>query len=128
MKIEETDERTDEDNVAVRRARARNLLPQIVQQVKQAFDEASVEIEVFVMIPATGDPIATFGTVIDPPDEVWARVSEIVCSVVQKVVGLERARCNALSCATTADQPRILTSRADCTSESQPIPAEGETR
>jgi hypothetical protein len=71
--------------------------------------------DVFVMIPNTGDAIATFGTIIDPPDEVWSRVGEIVCSILRKAVGLDRVRCRELACATTADQ---MTSPA----ESAPIP------
>ena len=66
----------DEEGVAAQRARARNLLPQITQQIKQALDEASIEIDVFLMIPTTGDAIATFGTLTDPPDELWNSVGE----------------------------------------------------
>src|ERR1700759_784282 len=103
----------DDEGVAAQRARARNLLPQITQQVKQALYEASIEIDVFLMIPTTGDAIATFGTLADPPDELWTRIGEIVCSVLGKTVGLERARCRELACTTTADIADQLTSSAD---------------
>jgi hypothetical protein len=102
------------------RARARNLLPQITQDVKRALDEASID--VFLMIPASGDAVATFGTAIDPPDEVWERASEIVCSIVRAaVVGLDRVQCRELACATTADQSGLLTS-ADLAAEPRPLP------
>jgi hypothetical protein len=103
----------DEEGVAAQRARARNLLPQITQQVKQALHEASIEIDVFLMIPTTGDAIATFGTLTDPPGELWNSVGEIVCAVLGKTVGLKRARCRGLACATTADISGHLTSSAD---------------
>jgi hypothetical protein len=113
--METTEECIEDDGgVAARRARARNLLPQITQEVKQSLKDAGIEMDVFLMIPRTGDAVATFGTVIDPPDEVWARVGEIVCSVLRKTVGLGPARCRELACATTADQSGYLIS-ADLT-------------
>ena len=93
-----------EDGITAQRARARNLLPQITQQVKQALHEASIEIDVFLMIPATGDTIATFGTLADPPDELWIRIGEIVGSIIRRAVGLDRVCSRPLSCATTADE------------------------
>ena len=110
----ETDEWIEDDEgVAAQRARARNLLPQITQQVKQALQEASIEIDVFLMVPATGDAIATFGTLADPRDELWSSVGEIVCAVLGKTVGLKRARRRELVCAATADISSQLTSSAD---------------
>ena len=94
----------DDQGVAAQRARARNLLPQITQQVKQALHEASIKIDVFLMIRTTGDAIATFGTLADPPDELWTRIGEIDCSILRKAVGLDRVCSRPLSCATTADE------------------------
>ena len=94
----------DEEGVAAQRAKARNLLPQITQQVKQALQEASIGVDVFLMIPASGHAIATFGTLADPPDELWTRIGEIVCSILRRAVGLDRVCCRPLSCATTANE------------------------
>jgi hypothetical protein len=110
MDNDELDDLTDDERAADHRARARNLLTQITEEVKQALKDAGIEMDVFLMIPTTGDAVATFGTVIDPPDELWARVGEIVCSVLRKAVGLGPVRCRELACATTADQ---MTSPAD---------------
>jgi hypothetical protein len=112
----------NDDGVRAYRARARNLLPQITQEVKSALDEASIEIDVFMVIPTTGDAICTFGTAIDPPDEVWGKVGEIVCSVFQRVIGLGRVRCRPLACATTADLSDQVTSLAELTAKPIPIP------
>jgi hypothetical protein len=81
MTIQELDDPTDDDDVATHRARARNLLPQITQQVKRALDNAGISLDVFVMIPSSGDAIATFGTAADPADEVWSRASKIISSI-----------------------------------------------
>ena len=121
----------DDEAIVAQRARARNLLPKITQQVKQALHEASIEIDVFLMIPTTGDAIATFGTLSDPPDELWTSIGEIVCAVLGNTVGLERARCRELACANTADISRQLTSSADLhatISTSMPSAITGEAR
>ena len=94
----------DDEDVAAQRAKAKNLLPQITQQVKQALQEASIGVDVFLMIPASGHAIATFGTLADPPDELWSRIGEIVCSIVRRAIGLDRVCSRPLSCATTADE------------------------
>ena len=94
----------DDEDVAAQRAKAKDLLPQITQQVKQALQEASIGVDVFLMIPASGHAIATFGTLADPPDELWTRIGEIVCSIIRRAVGLDRVCSRPLSCATTADE------------------------
>src|SRR5690349_143954 len=105
MEILETDEWWEEDDgVSARRARARSLLPKIVQQVKQALDEAGIGTEVFVVIPETGNAIATFGTMSDPPNDVWLRVRDIVSSIVRETIGSGRLWFREVTCATTADQ------------------------
>jgi hypothetical protein len=94
----------DDEGVAAQRAKARSLLPQITHQVRQALQEACIETDVFLMVPASGDAIATFGTLADPSDELWARIGEIVCSIIRRAVGLDRVCSRPLSCATTADE------------------------
>ena len=76
---------------------------QITQQVRQALNDADIDLDVFLMIPASGDAVATFGTVADPCDELWKRVTEIVSSIVGRTVGLDRTRCREVICATTHD-------------------------
>ena len=103
METEEPDDLKDCEDVAGHRDRARNLLPQITQQVRQALNDADIDLDVFLMIPASGDAVATFGTVADPDDELWKRVTEIVSSIVRETVGLGRTRCREVICATTHD-------------------------
>jgi hypothetical protein len=110
MAAMETEELIEaDDGVATRRAKARSLLGEITQRVKQALKEAGIGIEVFLLIPMSGDAVATLGTLADPPPEVWERVEGIVSSIVQQMVGLDRVRCRQVPCATTTDQPDRLT-------------------
>ena len=114
---DERDELTDADDVpggsmddvTTYRARARDLLTEITRQVRQALDDAGISLDVFVMIPSSGDAIATFGTVADPSDETWDRTSKIISSIVGESVGLARTRCREVACASTSEAiPALL--------------------
>jgi hypothetical protein len=111
---DEHDELTDADDVldesmddeADYRERAAAKLDQIAQQVKKALADAAISIDVFLVVPGSGNAIVTFGTVADPDpdDEEWSAVSAIVSAVVRGAIGLDRSRCRSLACATTHDQ------------------------
>ena len=109
MEHDDRDDLTDDD-VMAHRARAKAELVQITQQVRQALNDADIDLDVFLMIPASGDAVATFGTVADPCDELWERVTEIVSSVVGRTVGLDRTRCREVACATTYDHQPLQSS------------------
>src|ERR1700722_8345828 len=117
--LDERDDLTDDDAVMAHRGRARNLLPQITQQVRQALNDADIDLDVFLMIPASGDAVATFGTVADPDDELWKRVTEIVSSILRETVGLGRTRCREVICATTHDTSRVDRRYLGCQCQAQ---------
>ena len=81
------------------RERAASKLDQIAQLVRQRLTEHGIDESVFFVVPSSGDTIITFGTTGDPPDELWARISDLVGTVVKEVVGVERLRCRDLICA-----------------------------
>jgi hypothetical protein len=101
MAAMETQEFDDEDGVMAHRARTSAMLSQITRQAKLALNEQSIDIDLFFVVPHSGDALLTFGTVADPPDALWDQVSEIVSAVVRQSVGLERTRCRPVMCAMT---------------------------
>jgi hypothetical protein len=94
----------DDIDEATYRERAAATIDQIAQQVKKALADAAISIDVFLVVPGSGNAIVTFGTIADPDDEAWKTVSEIVSAVVRRAIGLDRSRCRSLACATTHDQ------------------------
>jgi hypothetical protein len=105
---DEHDELTDTDvldectdDVPAYRERATSLLQEIARQIKQALDDAAISLDVFLVVPNSGEAIVTFGTVADPDDKEWTTVSAIVSAVVRRAIGLDRSRCRSLKCATT---------------------------
>jgi hypothetical protein len=102
MKTRQLGDLADRDAVVIHRARAKEMLNQITQQAKQALVDAGIDMPLFFMIPNSGDSILTFGTLGDPDDGLWSRVGEIVVAIVQQSAGLDRTRCQPVTCATTA--------------------------
>jgi L-aminopeptidase/D-esterase-like protein len=100
---DERDDLTDDDEVTAHRARAKAELAQIAQRARQALAKHGIDLDLFFMIPSSGDSILTFGTITDPPDEQWSRVSEVVSSIVGQSVGLTHTRCREIACASTTD-------------------------
>lgn len=103
METEEFDEVADDGDRTINRAKAKAELDGIAAQVKQALTDAGIDLDVFLLVPASGDAIVTFGTLADPDQELWGHVANIVTNIVQEKVGLRQAWSREIMCATTAD-------------------------
>jgi len=75
--------------------------------VRQALDDAGLDLDVFIMVPSSGDAIASFGAAGTPDDQTWDHVAEIVVSIVRQSVGLTRTRCRQIACVSTAEIPAL---------------------
>lgn len=91
----------DDDAVEAQRDRASAELDQIARTAKQALVRAGIELELFFMVPNSGNAILTYGTATDPDDNLWDRVREIIFAVLRGTIGLERPQSHAALCATT---------------------------
>jgi hypothetical protein len=127
---EHDDEMPDNDaaegDEATYRSRAAAELDQIARQTKQTLVEADIDIDVFFLIPSSGNSVLIFGTPGDPDDDLWSRVSDVVGSVLRNLIGLDRVRCRQLMCAATdsiADhQPTESPAQPSEPSGCQPVP------
>src|ERR1700760_2970925 len=84
-------------------------LDQIALRVKEALIDANIDLELFFMVPSSGDAILTFGTMSDPDDELWDRVGLAIVSVLQEAVGLECTRSRPVLCATASTSRQVAT-------------------
>jgi hypothetical protein len=73
-------------------------LNKIASRVRTALDDSGLDIEVFFMIPSSGEALMTFATPVDPSEEDWARANKIICDVVENTIGIEGLRSRALPC------------------------------
>jgi hypothetical protein len=121
---QEPDEQRADDGVADHRARVRNLLPEITEQAKQALADANIDLDVLLIVPRTGDAIATVCTPDDPADEVWSRTSEIVSGIMAQALNLDCLRSRHVTCGATTDHPSPSEiSPANWPAMPMPIPA-----
>jgi hypothetical protein len=101
--IDEHDDPQDDDDVAIHRARAKTMIDQIARDSKEALAAQGVAIDVFFLIPSSGDAVLIFGTTTDPSDDLWNKVRDVVAPIVRQSVGLRWTRCKAVACAATTD-------------------------
>jgi hypothetical protein len=105
------DDLTDDGRAVAHRARVATMLNQIAQQTKQALSglrpmralriDADINLDIFFLLPNSGEVIVTLGTPGNHPDDEWNRVGGIVGSIVAQSIGLDRVRCRPVTCATT---------------------------
>lgn len=88
---------------ATQRAAATRLLPAIADRTRTALAEVGIDIEVFLVVPNSGDAILSFGTTDepDPDDATWNTISQTVCRVVCEALGMTKVRTRALVSTTT---------------------------
>lgn len=85
------------------RAAARRLLPTIAAQVRTALSEAGIDVDIFLVVPNSGEAILSFGSVTepDPDDDTWNLVSKIICQIVTDELDIPKVRTRHLATATT---------------------------
>jgi hypothetical protein len=77
------------DHLAAQREPLRASLDEIASAVTTALDDPVHPIAVFLTVPSSGEALLTFATPIDPTDEDWSRVSQVICDIVGNRIGVE---------------------------------------
>jgi len=62
---------------------------------------AGLTYPVYLAVPNSGDSLLSFATPLDPSDDEWRRMNDIVRNVVGAAIGAENLRSNPLACAMT---------------------------
>ncbi len=91
----------DDGCLTAYRARLRGMLDEIATQAKAALSEGGIDLDLFFLVPNSGDAVLSFGTPADPSDDEWKRAGAIVSSIVQEFTGLERTRLCPVHCTST---------------------------
>jgi hypothetical protein len=86
------------------------------EMIRQSLDAISTDIGMamrdsglgaiptYVVIPNSGNAVATVMTPLDPTEEVWARIMEIACRVIQEKIGSGRLHTREMAW-TMANEP-----------------------
>lgn len=87
------------DYLDAQRESIRNALDEITNDIGTTMRDAGLgHIPVYLVIPNSGDAIATVATPLDPSDDEWSRVMEIACRVIQQKTGSSKLRSRPLAC------------------------------
>jgi hypothetical protein len=92
--IEASDDKTEGEREIIRQS-----LNEIALEVKTRLREANLSYPVYLSVPLSGDAIITLFTRLDPSDEQWDRVSEIIRQILSARLGGMRLRSRHLICA-----------------------------
>jgi hypothetical protein len=90
----------DGDAELAYRERATLLLDEMAARARKVLREAGIPLDVFFIVPPSGDAILTLGAAAISKDE-WQDIRAVVSSLVQRSVGLEPSRCREIFCAMT---------------------------
>ncbi len=83
------------------RENIRKALNEITNDLGMALRDAGLgNIPIYLVVPNSGDAIATVATPLDPSDEVWSRIMETTYPILQKKIGCGKLRSRPLACAT----------------------------
>ena len=97
--MDETSQQSEEiDHRYAQRDLIRQSLNEIANDLSMEMRDAALDFPVYMTVPKSGDSLATIATPLDPTDEDWSKVSEIVCRILQKRIGGGRLRGRELTC------------------------------
>jgi hypothetical protein len=103
----------------------RQSLNAISADIGIAMREAGLgAIPTYVVIPNSGFAVATVMTPLDPTEEVWARIMEIACRVIQERIGGGKLQTRAMAW-TMANEPSGAADVAAGTIGEPPVSTEG---
>ena len=89
----------DSDTEFAYRERATAILDEVAALARKALMEAEIPMNVFFIVPPSGDAILTLGLAVSRGE--WQDIRAVVSSLVRRSIGLEPSRCRAIFCAMT---------------------------
>jgi len=87
-----------EDDIDDKREIIRGCLSEIIVEVGNRLREAGLSCPVFLTVPNSGDAVAMMATPLDPSDEDWAHVGDIVRTTVSERLNGLRLRNREMIC------------------------------
>jgi hypothetical protein len=88
--------RDDQTDEAAYRERAAALLDELAHQARVALRNAGIPLNVYFIVPESGDAILTLGAVADKDE--WHGLQAEVGRIVRRLIGLDPARCREIIC------------------------------
>jgi hypothetical protein len=86
-------------SLEAKRDTIRQSLNEITTELNSALVQARLAYPVYLCVPTTGDAIVTFACPLDPDDDEWTRITEIVREIAGKKIGTTKLQTRSLACA-----------------------------
>ena len=88
-----------DDQIEPKREIIRKCLNEIIADVESRLRAAGLSSTVFLTVPLSGDAIVTLATPLDPSDEDWAHMTDIVCTTLSERLDGLKLRSREMICA-----------------------------
>jgi hypothetical protein len=88
-----------ESRIESKREIIRDCLNEIIVVVESRLRAAGLSSTIFLTVPNSGASIVTMATPLDPSDDLWAHIVEIVCETVSERLGGLKLRTKDTICA-----------------------------
>jgi hypothetical protein len=98
-KIEQSQTSSASSQIESKREIIRECLNEIIVDVERRMRAAGLNSAIFLTVPNSGDAVASIATPLDPPDDLWSRIVEIVCEVVSERLDGLKLRSQDMICA-----------------------------
>ena len=106
-------ESSSDNRIESKRAIIRDCLNDIIIVVESRLRAAGLSSTIFLTVPNSGDAIVSMATPLDPSDDEWSQVTEIICGTVSERLNGLKLRRRDMICAMV----NTTMSAADVTSD-----------
>ena len=90
---------SDDDQIENKREIIRDCLNEIIVDLESRLRAAGLSSAIFLTVPNSGDAVASIATPLDPSDEDWSQVTQIVCEIVSERLDGFKLRSQDMICA-----------------------------
>ena len=89
---------SESSQIEAKREIIRACLDEIIVVVESRLRAAGLSSSIFLTVPHSGDAVMTMATPLDPPDDLWSRIVEIVCKIVSERLDGRKLRRREMIC------------------------------
>jgi hypothetical protein len=90
---------TTDSPIESKREIIRGCFNEVIVEIGDRLRESGLGAPIFLTVPNSGDAIVTLATPLDPTDDEWSHVTEIVCSTVSDRLNGLKLRGRGMVCA-----------------------------
>lgn len=95
-----------DDRIEAKRELIRQSLNEIAADISKGLRDATLSYPVYICVPSSGYAIVSMMTPLDPSDQDWCRIGDIIREIISERLDGIKLRSNELSC-TMVNPPAV---------------------